>query len=58
MSVDIKVEMARKHGLVEVEFRREVHTGDICLRDLRVQMAFKAMGESIRGRKAIGKERV
>lgn len=42
--LDIKVEMARKHGLVEVEFRWEVHTGDICLRDLRVQMAFRAMG--------------
>lgn len=44
MSLNIKVEMAGKHGLMKVEFRREVHIGDIYLRVLRVQMAFKATG--------------
>lgn len=42
--MDIRVEMARKHGLMKMEFRREVRIGDIYLRVLRVQMAFRATG--------------
>lgn len=31
MSLNIEAEMAGKHGLMKVEFRREVHIGDIYL---------------------------